>query len=834
MLRCNNNGSAQPTALRVREAKLWQLKKCHRRVMASITEGLDKKKTRKRPGRKERRRRRQNTESNNKVAETLGDQNAESLGTVLAAAGSPVKFWFQQHSEDTVPDEICEYMSSILSDKNVTNDDIQSMVEQFLPSFVTKYSLAEQQGHISSLRESVKNRDEDTPDVAKDCTSATETRRFYDQSKREKITDNFLDLSKVGERKSWMRNRTIEEEQQGKWKVKKSYIKKQQQKDNKAVHADLVSHVSNFEDCNFSALNNGKGVQFSSDICIRLSAVEMRYDASRLLKESDVTLLTNHRYGLIGRNGCGKSTLLYWVEKLAKEHMSVLYVAQEAVGDSTNAIDTVLKSDKETVALIEREKDLWQKLEASNGADTSANTTDIENITDELRVVSIALEQRDASSARSRAAQILHGLSFTEEMQLAATSSLSGGWRMRLALASALFLQPSLLLLDEPTNHLDLHAVVWLGRYLKSWPSTLVCISHDSSFLNEVCTDIVELQNKILNFYKGNFETYKTTAADRYLHRKREYDRQQEDIAHKQQFVDKWINNKFGYNAGLVQSRLKELKKMREGGELHIEKPLAPGSMRTFKFPVPDKVGLANPIIKLVNVTFRYPAKTMENQRNDKQNQQNPLLFEDQSLQINLKSRICIVGPNGTGKSTLLKLIIGEKYGGLRPIDGCVVTKGKVKFAWFHQHFAEQIDLEKCPLEEMRDIMGVKATEQELRRRLGAFGISADLAVRSNKLLSGGQKARLAFAKLVYNNPHVLILDEPTNHLDIESIEAIGKGLRDFEGTVIFVSHDESFCRMVATEYWQCTKELGSITRLKIGFDEYKDAILNALNENEY
>ena len=173
----------------------------------------------------------------------MGNRNAGTLG-ILAVAGSPVKFWLQQHSEDVVPDEICEYISSILSDKSVTNDDIQSMVEQFVPSFATKYSLTEQQGHILSLLESVENRDKATPGIATDDTPATETRRFYEPTKRDKFTDNFLDLSKVDERKSWMRNRTIEEEQQGKWKVKKSYIKKQQQKDNKALHADLVAHNS--------------------------------------------------------------------------------------------------------------------------------------------------------------------------------------------------------------------------------------------------------------------------------------------------------------------------------------------------------------------------------------------------------------------------------------------------------------------------------------------------------------------------------------------------------------------------------------------------------------
>ena len=802
--------------------------------MTSIIKETKQKRTRKRPGRKERRRKRQEEAKNNNgsaisnINKNITDLNINKSNVIIVQ--SPMKIWLLKHSgeDDEVPDEICDYIKSMASDTSVDIEDVINVIQQFIPAFSTKLTSAEQHEEVQILLNIIqnKNNDNDNNDASKPV------KRVYETVERPKITDNFLDLSKIDQRKSWMRNKIIDEKQQGKWKDKKSNIKKQLQEENKEKSNDMLNNgLSNFEDCNFSTLNkNNSNNNSSSDICVRLNAVEMRYDASQLLRESDVTFLTNHRYGLIGQNGVGKSTLLYWVEKIAKENMSVLYVAQEAVGDDTSAIDAVKQSDEITTRLITREQELLKQLnDTSGGNNDHVNTLEIEKITEEMKQISTELEQRDASSAHSRAALILHGLSFTTEMQNAPTSSLSGGWRMRLALASALFLQPSLLLLDEPTNHLDLHAVVWLGQYLKQWPTTLVCISHDSSFLNEVCTDIVEMRNKHLSFYKGNFQTYQTTAADRYLHRKREYDRQQEDIVHKQQFVDKWINNKFGYNAGLVQSRLKELKKMRAGGELHIEKPLAPGSMRRFKFPLPDKVGLTNPIIKLNDVTFRYP-----NNSNDKTENRNPLLFKDQSLQINLKNRICIVGPNGTGKSTLLKLIIGEKLGGLRPIDGCVVSKGKLKFAWFHQHFAEQINMKKCPLEEMRLLMGVKVTEQELRRRLGAFGINAELAIRSNQLLSGGQKARLAFAKLVYNNPHVLILDEPTNHLDIESIEAIGKGLCDFPGTVIFVSHDEYFCRTVATEFWQCKKELGTITQLHIGFDQYKNSILSALKENEF
>ena len=564
------------------------------------------------------------------------------------------------------------------------------------------------------------------------------------------------------------------------------------------------------------------GTGASSNVCLKVDGLEMAYDggSGHLLHPSPLTLNRGRRYGLTGRNGVGKSTLLHHLAKLAPSNLSVLHVAQEAEGsDTTTALDSVLEADVRVTELIAREKKLLRC--------TMQSSTQ----TDELTQIAIELNDLDAASAPARAAKILNGLSFTAQMQASPTNSLSGGWRMRLALARALFTQPDILLLDEPTNHLDLHAVIWLEIELQKWASTLVVISHDSHFLNSIVTDVIEFRNKHLTTYKGNWNIYLSTAKERYLSQKREYDKQQLDVEHKQRFVDKWINNKYGHNSTMVQSRLKEISKMSEGGEQYVAKPTAPGKGIHFNFPNPES-NISDPMISLQNVSFGYSPESVEvfgdqSKTNQKIKSKKKILFQNVSMRINRGSRIAVVGPNGAGKSTLLKLIIEEVRGGLRPDDGSVVSKGKIKIAWFHQHFVEQLDLNLCPLEEMRILMGVKPKEEILRRALGRFGIGADLATRQNCLLSGGQKARCAFAKLCVDPPDVFVLDEPTNHLDMESVEALADACTRFDGAVIFVSHDEYFCANALTELWHC--DGSKIQQLHCGFEEYKDKVKRGL-----
>ena len=313
--------------------------------MTSIIKETKQKRTRKRPGRKERRRKRQEEAKNNNgsaisnINKNITDLNINKSNVIIVQ--SPMKIWLLKHSgeDDEVPDEICDYIKSMASDTSVDIEDVINVIQQFIPAFSTKLTSAEQHEEVQILLNIIQNKNNDN-----DNNNASKpVKRVYETVERPKITDNFLDLSKIDQRKSWMRNKIIDEKQQGKWKDKKSNIKKQLQEENKEKSNDMLNNgLSNFEDCNFSTLNkNNSNNNSSSDICVRLNAVEMRYDASQLLRESDVTFLTNHRYGLIGQNGVGKSTLLYWVEKIAKENMSVLYVAQEAVGDDTSAINAV-------------------------------------------------------------------------------------------------------------------------------------------------------------------------------------------------------------------------------------------------------------------------------------------------------------------------------------------------------------------------------------------------------------------------------------------------------------------------------------------------------------
>ncbi|XP_070561680.1 ATP-binding cassette sub-family F member 3-like [Ptychodera flava] len=522
---------------------------------------------------------------------------------------------------------------------------------------------------------------------------------------------------------------------------------------------------------------------------IRIEDFDIAFGDKVLLTGANLNLVFGRRYGLVGRNGLGKTTMLRLLstgELRIPSHIRILHVEQEVEGDDTLALDSVLECDELRAKLLKEEKEISEKIQA-----TSPGSTD-SSLSARLTQVYAKLEDIEADKAPSRASVILAGLGFSPEMQAQKTREFSGGWRMRLALARALFSKPDLLLLDEPTNMLDLKAIFWLETYLQGWPTTLLCVSHDRNFLNSITTDVIHLHSKKLDHYKGDFETFVKTKTEKLKNQQREYEAQQREREHVQAFIDRFRYN--ANRAALVQSKIKLLERMPD------IKPVEKETEVILRFPdLQEK--LSPPILQLDEVQFHYTK--------DKP------IFKCIDVSAGLESRICIVGENGTGKTTLLKILLGE----LSPVKGIRHVHRNLKIGYFSQHHVDQLDMDMTSLELMASRFKGKATEV-YRHALGGFGVSGDLALRSVASLSGGQKSRVAFSIMCMSNPNYLILDEPTNHLDMETIEALGKALNNFKGGVILVSHDERLIRMICKELWVCGN--GTVKRMDGGFDEYK------------
>lgn len=526
---------------------------------------------------------------------------------------------------------------------------------------------------------------------------------------------------------------------------------------------------------------------------IRIENFDIAYGDRILLQGADLTLAFGRRYGLIGRNGLGKTTLLKMISSKQlriPSHIRVLHVEQEVAGDNTSALESVLECDQERSMLLSKEAELQAMIEKDGG-----KTGDV--LGEELAKIYEAMQLAEVDKAPARASAILSGLGFSVERQSWPTKAFSGGWRMRLALARALFSRPDLLLLDEPTNMLDIKAILWLEKYLQSWPTTLLVVSHDRNFLDTVPTDILYLRGQKIEAYRGNYEQFSKTKGERERNQQREYEAQQAKRAHVQEFIDRFRYN--ANRASSVQSKIKMLEKLPE------LKPMEKEGEVTLRFP--DVEPLSPPILQLNEVSFSYIGG------ND-----NSYIFSSVNLTASLQSRICIVGENGAGKTTLLKIITGA----LSPTRGTVHVHRNLKFGYFSQHHVDQLDMRVCPVELLQNHFPGKPIE-EYRRMLGSFGISGNLALQSINSLSGGQKSRVAFALMCAAMPNFLVLDEPTNHLDIESIEALGKALNACQAGVILVSHDERLIRMVCTELWVCAE--GSVRCIEGGFDEYRKII---------
>ena len=520
---------------------------------------------------------------------------------------------------------------------------------------------------------------------------------------------------------------------------------------------------------------------------IYINNLEVMRGNNTLLNNACATIYPHKRVGLIGRNGCGKSTLFALIKKeILPENGDINIpsswvissVAQETPGLEESALDYVIDGDKQYRAL---EKELKAAEEANDGMKAASLHMELENI--------------QAYTINSRAGRLLLGLGFSTADFTKPTKEFSGGWRMRLNLAQALICRSDLLLLDEPTNHLDLDTVMWLEDWLKAYPGTLIIISHDRDFLDNICTNIIHIEHKKLNCYTGNYTDFEVERAQRLALEKAMYDKQQTELAHMQAFVDKFRYK--ATKAKQAQSRLKAMERMEKIVLAQADSPFS------FSFFENENVLPPN-LIRMDNLTAGYPDKTV-------------LTY----IKMNIVpgSRIGLLGRNGAGKSTLIKTIAGE----IPPLSGEFALAKAVKVGYFAQHQLEYLDPEGTPLSHLT-ALAPDARELELRSFLGGFGFSGDKVTDPVGHFSGGEKARLVLALLVWQKPNLLLLDEPTNHLDLQMREAIIIALSSFKGALIVVSHDRHLLRTTTDEFYSVSE--GKVFPFDGDLDDYHEYLM--------
>jgi ATP-binding cassette subfamily F protein 3 len=524
---------------------------------------------------------------------------------------------------------------------------------------------------------------------------------------------------------------------------------------------------------------------------IQLKNLALRRGLKDLFQGVNLTLNPGYKVGLVGANGVGKSSLFALLRnELHADAGSadippnwvISHVAQETPALERSAIDYVLDGDSELRGI---EADLVE-------AETRGDGIAIGHLHDEMNRI-------EAYSATSRAARLLSGLGFATESQSRPVASFSGGWRMRLNLAQALMCRSDLLLLDEPTNHLDLETVLWLEDWLKSYAGTLIIISHDRDFLDSICSHIVEMANQTMTLYTGNYSQFETMRAERLSRQQTDFEKQQRQIAHLESFITRFKAK--ATKARQAQSRVKALEKLERIAPAHIHSPF------DFHFETPDN--LPNPLLRLDDAAAGYGATR---------------ILSRLSLSVEAGSRIGLLGVNGAGKSTLVKILAGE----LEPQSGQCIASPTLRIGYFAQHQLETLRPDESPLWHMQK-RAPQVREQELRSFLGGFNFRGDDVNAPVGPMSGGEKARLALALIVWDKPNLLLLDEPTNHLDLEMRHALTLALQDFAGALLVVSHDRALLESTTDTFWLVAD--GGVRPFDGDLEDYRQWRLDQLAE---
>lgn len=519
---------------------------------------------------------------------------------------------------------------------------------------------------------------------------------------------------------------------------------------------------------------------------LSLQDFTLKVGPKTLFESASLKLGRGIRYGLIGKNGSGKSSLIRQFTHLCSdEKLRVLYVEQELILDTRNPLDYIMDSNKKMKLYqdeVSKIEDLI-KLDEKDKHEEYYN----EELYTQLNEAQSNLESYNPDKEIGLIIRILLGLGFTREDLKKESRIFSGGWQMRLSIARSLYLEPDMLIMDEPTNHLDLEAIIWLSSYLLSWKKIVLIVSHNIGFLNDTCNCIINVENNKVCSYTGNYDAFKSTnlkkvreEAKKWDIYNKEYEKRRKNGKYSANDMDEWVKQNI------------------------VPRPPKENDI-TIAFPS-DMIKINGPLIEFNNVSFSYGSKK---------------ILDNVSFGISMDEKITLVGLNGSGKSTIIKLINGE----IKPDQGEVIVRNGIRIGYYNQHFDQNLPLDLTPVEYIRDFVNYRSIELA-RKHLGTIRLEP---TAHNKLigeLSGGQKARVALAKLILENPHIILFDEPTNHLDIESVEALIEALDTYNGGILLITHEPELIERVSPTIWYLDNEIHQISNRIETFDDYCDLIL--------